>query len=327
MKSHSHPAAVTGRRPRTRRGFGALAWPCLLLGGACALPAAASDVQSAAVTIEGSRAARHELEQQVDQYVDSAMVHPFGEALMRWDTPVCPLVGGLPRERGEFILARLSQTAREAGIPLAPEKCAANFIVIVTANPNPIIEQLRDKRPGLFSNGRRGIGGFDHFLLSQQPIRVWYNWQNEGEPTASLAVVSALIGDTAVGGTLGGSPSASLAELPVNRLPNSRLSYAVHRSIHTAIVMVDLARVKRINMGQLADYSAMVGFAQINQDHPVEAAPSVLRLFNEPSQAPAEGMSPWDRALLKSLYATRSLSVTQVSEMETQIVNTLSAPR
>jgi hypothetical protein len=298
-----------------------------VLGGALALPATASEVQSPAVTIEGSRAARHELEQQVDQFVDSAVVHPYGEALMRWDSPVCPLVGGLPRERGEFILARLSQTARDAAIPLAPEKCTANLIVIVTANPNHIIQELRDKRPGLFANGRRGIGGFDHFLLSQQPVRVWYNWQNEGEPTASLAVISALIGDTAVGGVLGGSPSASLAELPVNRLPNSRLSYAVHRSIHTAVVMVDLARVKHINMGQLSDYSAMVGFAEINQDRPVEAAPSVLRLFNEPSQAPVEGMTPWDRALLRSLYATRSVNVMQVSEMETQIVNTLSAQR
>ena len=298
----------------------------LLSGALAAFPAAASEVQSPSVTIEGSRT-RHDLEQQVDQYVDSAMVRPFGEALMRWDTPVCPLVGGLPRDRGEFILARLSQNARDAGIPLAPEKCTANFIVIVTANPNHIIKELRDKRPGLFANGRRGIGGFDHFLLSQQPVRVWYNWQNQGETGASLAVISALVGDTAVGGVLGGSPSASLAELPVNRLPNSRLSYAVHRSIRTAIVMVDLARVKRINLGQLSDYSAMVGFAQINQDHPVEAAPSVLRLFNEPSQAPVEGMSPWDRALLKSLYATRSVSVTQVSEIETQMANTLSGTR
>jgi len=46
-------------------------------------------------------------------------------------------------------------------------------------------------------------------------------------------------------------------------------------------------------------------------------------LFSEPGEAPVDGMSPWDQALLKSLYATRAQSVMQISELETQMVDSI----
>jgi hypothetical protein len=44
-----------------------------------------------------------------------------------WGQRVCPLVAGLPQAQGEFMLARLSEAARRAKVPLAPEKCQPNF--------------------------------------------------------------------------------------------------------------------------------------------------------------------------------------------------------
>ena len=67
----------------------------------------------------------------------------------------------------------------------------------------------------------------------------------------------------------------------------------------------------------------MVGLAEINLDRTIVSAPSVLRLFSEPGEAPVDGMSPWDQALLKSLYATRAQSVMQISELETQMVDSI----
>ena len=58
-------------------------------------------------------------------------------------TVICPQVAGLPRNDGEFILARLSQIALVAGAPLGPEHCRANFYVIVTEKPNQLRKAWR----------------------------------------------------------------------------------------------------------------------------------------------------------------------------------------
>jgi hypothetical protein len=303
------------------------AWCCSIMSTLVfPLQAISAERQLDQITVEAKRKERAELQRQVDQFVDAAVVHHFGESLMRWDTPVCPLVAGVPLNQGEFMLRRLSQAARDAGAPLAPEQCTANFFVLVTSQADRILEDLRKKAPGLFDT-KRGVGTLRHFLLTERPIRVWYNWQNHGDPGAGLAVVAAFTGGS---GTMGGvtgmpSPSAVGADGGGFRMPNSRLTLTATKFINTAIIVVDLPRMKGINVGQLADYAAMVGLAEINLDKLVLSAPSVLRLFSEPSEAPVDGMSPWDQALLKSLYATPPKSVTQLSEIKTHMVDSIAS--
>jgi hypothetical protein len=81
--------------------------------------------------------------------------------------------------------------------------------------------------------------------------------------------------------------------------------------------------MKGVNLGQLSDHVAMVGLAEINMDKEIITAPSVLRLFSGAGDSPADGMSLWDRALLKSLYASRATDVMQISGMETQMVDSI----
>ena len=317
---------------KTERGSRQLrTWSYLIMISTLFLPlqAIASERQLDSITVEAKKE-REELRLQVDHFVTSAVVHHFGESLMRWDTRVCPLVAGLPRDQGEFILQRFSQSARNAGAPLAPEKCTANFFVLVSSQADRILEELRKKRPKLF-NTTGGLGALQHFLVTERPIHVWYNWQNQGDPAAGTSIISAPIGSgptvggLVIGGVLTGpnSPSSVWSDRGSYRLPNTRLSLTVTKSINTAIIVVDLPRMKGVNLGQLADYVTMVGLAEINLDRTIVSAPSVLRLFSEPGEAPVDGMSPWDQALLKSLYATRAQSVMQISELETQMVDSI----
>jgi hypothetical protein len=125
---------------------------------------------------------------------------------------MCPLVAGLPRDRGEFVLARVSQAARNAGVALVPGGCKANFLVLVSSNPVALLRDLESKKPGLFDIPE-GMGHLRHFLETDRPVRT------------------------------GG--------------------------------------------------------------------------------APTEGMSSWDQALLKALYASRPTSVMQVSSMETQMLDSI----
>jgi hypothetical protein len=290
--------------------------------------APSSESQLDSITVEARRKQREELRHQADQFVKTAVVQHSGESLARWNRQVCPLVAGLPRDQGEFVLRRLSQSVRDAGAPLAPENCKANFFVLVSSQADQILNGLLKKRPRMFDT-HNGLGPLQHFLRTERPVRVWQNWQNAVDDAGGVIIAEAFIGisgGASMGGLVGtGSSSAAMGDLPTGRLPNSRLSRSAVRSIYTAIIIVDLARIKSVNLGQLSDYIAMVGLAEINLDR-TTAAPSVLRLFSETGETPLEGMSPWDQALLKSLYASRAESIMQVSEMETHMVDSIAPP-
>jgi hypothetical protein len=108
-------------------------------------------------------------------------------------------------------------------------------------------------------------------------------------------------------------------------MPNSRLTLTVQKSINSVIIVVDLPQMSGVNVGQMADYAAVVGLADINLDRTVDSAPSILRLFSDRADTPRDGMSPWDQALLKSLYSTSPRSVTQLSAVETKMVENIIA--
>jgi len=317
-----------GAKAGRRRSRLLLAW--FMMGGLfIPVLAVSSENQLDSITVEAKKKEREELRLQVDQFVKTTVEQHAGESLARWNSQVCPLVAGLPRDQGEFILRRLSQSVRDAGAPLAPENCKANFFVLVSSQADQILEALRKKRPGLFDT-HNGLGPLQHFLRTERPVRVWQNWQNAGDDAGGLIIAEAFIGisgGASMGGSLGaGSSSSAMANWPTATLPNSRLSRSVVRSISTAIIIVDLARITSGNLGQLSDYIAMVGLAEINLDRTIDSAPSVLRLFSNPGETPLEGMSPWDQALLKSLYASRAESVMQVSEMKTHMVDSIAKP-
>src|SRR5581483_10740168 len=73
------------------------------------------------VTIEARR--EREIKRQISKFVSGAVFTYFNDSLERWNTPICPLVAGLSREQGEFVLQRVSQIARDAHAPLGPERC------------------------------------------------------------------------------------------------------------------------------------------------------------------------------------------------------------
>src|SRR6202044_699303 len=90
-----------------------------LLGCLCGLPAAV--IVLAGVSIPASadsldqitvQTQRETLRKQVDQFFHSAMLKPpFDESLLRWEDAVCPMVVGMIRPAGEFVLRRLSELA------------------------------------------------------------------------------------------------------------------------------------------------------------------------------------------------------------------------
>ena len=57
------------------------------------------------------------LKQRVRKFVNAIAVKPGDESLARWQNqiPLCPLVAGMPKADGEYILSRVSKIATAAG--------------------------------------------------------------------------------------------------------------------------------------------------------------------------------------------------------------------
>jgi hypothetical protein len=270
-------------------------------------PAASEPI--AEVTV---RAQRAQLEPRVATFVNRIAALQNEEGLPRWQAPVCPLVTGLGQDDGEFVLERISEVARTAAVPLAGEHCHANLYIFVTGHPTELLQAMeKNKRAVTFGNAAPSV--VTEFIATSRPVRVWYNSQMktpEGiDSKGGLPNAAQLLG-----GSLGGPPMYN----DLDRTSHVQLSKIWTFSY--VYLVVDQARLQGISRGQLADYLAMVGLADIKPGAHFGDAPTILRLFEgSPDGAPV-GMSDWDQAFLKSLYTTEQRLKQQRSQIANSIV-------
>jgi hypothetical protein len=210
---------------------------------------------------------------------------PQPPGVARWlKTPVCPLVSGLPERDGEFVLERVSEIARTAGVPLAGEHCQANLYILVSAQPRALLEGMA-QRNRAFTFSTAGPFLVDEFIATPRPVRVWY--------------------DTAVEDTWDMIPidtHAGVEDVPVVPTLTSRLAPPVHYAMLRVFVIVDPTQVRGASRAQLADYIAMLGLAKLRAGTHSGDAGSILRLFDNGASAAPAGMTDSDLKLLKSLY-------------------------
>jgi hypothetical protein len=270
---------------------------------------ASSDTQQGpdTVTIEAQR--QRELKRQISKFVSSAVFTYMYDSLERWNTPICPLVAGLSKERGEFLLARVSQIARDSRAPLAAEHCKPNLFVVVTDNPDLLVEKWSKRDRGMLSSCN-GMGYVKAFLHSGQPVRAYYN--------ARFSSSDRVERDPSMLDVIGLHFDFSSNPCVAAGAAGSRLTYGAVQALTSVIIVVDSRRTTNLNMGQLADYVAMVGLAQIRADADTGTAPTILRLFREADLRP-QGLSPWDQSFLYSLYTTRQSSVLEVTSIKARM--------
>jgi len=251
------------------------------------------------ITIEALR--EKALRLKVDQFVTSVTIQPWGDTLYRWTKPVCPLVAGLPRAQGEFVLARISKAAIDARAPLAGRTCQPNlFVVAIGDDPTPLLEGWRAGDRRMFNLKEGGMQAIEEFIHSTRPIRVWYNTYE---------------------GCAGGVPAALLKifdmEVPACRstLGSRIVRMGSGSDVESAFIVVDGRKMKNVNLEQMADYIAFIGLADVRLDADATSVPSILELFGH-EKPPPQGLTRWDRALLYSLYNTSHRSTLEVPEME-----------
>jgi hypothetical protein len=254
------------------------------------------------VTVTAHRA---ELEKKVSKFVyQLAERQNFDEGLARWRVPVCPIVAGILPEEGEFTRKRISEIARAAGVPLADEPCRPNLLIFVTPDAKQFFSGMSMHTRLLTFNGAHP-SVIDHFIRTSQPVKVWYRTYMS----------------TPDGGFLGNSDPTDMEGPPSYSPETAYARINVIWGMRQVTVVAEQARLHGVSLGQFADYAAMAGLAQIKVGAHLDDAPTILKLFDGTPQAAPEGMSDWDRAFLKSLYATESTSKGQRSQIAHQIVH------
>lgn len=279
------------------------------------LPTSTPKVELETITVEAARE-RARVAQQVNQFVSAIAVKRTDQSLANWqrEIPICPLVAGLPRGEGEYMLTRLSQIAASAGAPLAPQHCKPNLFVVVTSEPNALLKAWNKRDVYLFDNGDdHGGTEIRKFLDAKFPIRAWYNveiYNDDGTPLNYM--------DTTPGLPLQGARKNVHARA-------SRISFGDVRDLSSVIVLIDASRAKGVSYGQLAAYVGMVGLAEIKIDTAVSSVPSILQLFSDIAKPAPTGLTEWDEAFLKGLYHSNHFDEKQISAIKTSMVRDIAS--
>ena len=309
---------IVGLRAIFGRGFLVGTLALAQFGPSAAATAAAAVDSAPSITVEAQRT-RERLSHDVDTFFSAALVHPLpDESLIRWNHAMCPLVAGLSRAEGEFILRRVSDIARSVHAPLGKEDCNPNFLVIVARNPSGFLELLWKRKPLMFDT-HYGIAPVKRFIETSRPIRVWYDFyvQPSDQSVVFPSEFSSLLKESEEHGKTG-------VLYPIYTHPESKgahLSFPAVRDFAATIIVVDLNQVSTLNVGQLADYIGLLGLAQINLDTDLGPAPSILNLFHATATSHPSELTPWDRALLFALYSAPQGDRMQHSKMRSLAVN------
>jgi hypothetical protein len=282
------------------------------------------------VIVTGDRA---EFETKIGAYVNQLTDFEYGDSnrgLARWQEAVCPLVTGLPKDMAEYVLLRVSEIARAAGAPLAGEKCRRpNLFIIVTKQPEAYLRDL-EKRHHSEMFGAAAPILIHEFITTPRPVRSWYDTVEmtpEGLPLLQMSF-------SGITNFLVIEKDGGIQILPVaSNDPQSTLTNSWSQASHLVLnvvwamkrvyVVVDPTRFKGVKLGQLADYVAMAGLAQIKLDPKVAGDPTILTLFDADPQAASAGLTEWDQAFLKSFYASEQKSVLERSQIAHRMVGQL----
>jgi len=305
-------AAVGGTAGTTR----AVAQPASMLASAT-LPGELSASTSRflpEVIVKGQRKAqRAELAPKVSAFVTGVAAfgsdggsENFGGGIPRWRTRVCPLVAGLNQQEGEFILERVSEIARAAGVPLADESCRPNLFILVSNQPSELLQAM-ERRDYAVTFGDAPPFRVDEFIATPRAVRVWYTFPTVVSFSGGSGGGSAAGHDLASPTTVIQSPTANTLSADSGFMVAPGGGATEDGSTFSRVqVIVDVNRLNGVTWGQLTDYVAMVGLAKIKATAHLGDAPTILRLFAGAPEAAPAGLSDWDRAFLKSLYGFES---------------------
>lgn len=267
-------------------------------------PAAASPPQAAAsaevqepTRLEDIDVVGRTLDTMIRDFVGEVAAPNRGRGIARWEDAVCIGAANLQRDAAQYIVDRVSTVAEDLGLTPGVPGCAPNVMIVASDDPSSFAAKLVETRARAFRMGGSGMdrGGaaLRAFQTSNKPVRWWQQSMPVNSETGERAV--------RIPGECANACSSPYDYAPViDTFAASRLTSQIADNIFRTIVVVDVNQTSRVSVQQLADYIAMVTFAQIDPEADTSRYASVLNVFDAPEAA--DGLTDWDTAYLKGLY-------------------------
>ena len=233
----------------------------------------------------------------IEAFVENVTAADSNRRLGRWTKELCPGVIGLKPRPARYMLGVLADTALRLGLKVGKPGCRANALIVVATDAQSFTDDLVKTHPRVFNASgvdgpvTRGKAALKDFVQTPRPVRWWHMSE----------VVSAETGKAIDDG-----------RLKVRSM--SRIGDNVTDDFAYLIVVIDAKSAGRgVSMRGLSAYVTMVVLAQVNPDAETGSAPSILNLFKDRDVGakPADGLTSWDWAYLKSLYGANRAKKTR----------------
>ncbi len=237
----------------------------------------------------------------VADFVKAVTVEAGGDQLAAFHAPVCPVSFGLPDAFNAVIEARIRAVADQAGIEVADEGCSPNIAVFVADDGAELITRLRTEHPDMFAG--RDASDNRGLVLQEGPVRAWQVLDVRGSDGRPVRRVN-LIDLRQLGKGIVYVPRAKI----LDGVPPSKLTRSTRQDLALSYVVIDVAAIDGLSLAQVGDHAAMRALAQTDpRDAAAIGQPTILSLFADRNagRSPAEAITDWDAAFLKSLYETR----------------------
>jgi hypothetical protein len=240
------------------------------------------------------------------------VANPAGErGTARWNGRLCVGVVNLQTQAARFLADRVSAVAVELGLEPGPPGCRPTLVIMMTTDGAALARDLvQSRRRELFTSVSGATAGGDALADFQQSDRAvrWWHVSLPIDPDTGLTTVR-VPGQLPFQGMANGGTRPSDFGNAVSTVMPSRTSSPVKDYLQQALVIVDVTRLDGVDSGQLSDYLAMVGLAQIDPRAATESFDSILNLFDPESSAPP-GLTAFDWAYLHGLYAAPQVAIT-----------------
>jgi hypothetical protein len=216
----------------------------------------------------------------------TAQADIHNEQLALFDAPVCPGIIGVAPALAVLLVERIRANATAAEIALTPDgDCRPNLLIAFVADGHAEIEKMLSHSGSMLA--RLTLEDRRRLQADPGPVRAWAVTElvsRDGEP----------VGANAEGGAF---PVTWFHDGTSRFLLNTRLD------IQMSVVLFDSKAILGLTPDQIADHATMRGLAQTRAVAGEPAYGTILGLFSaEPDRRP-DGMTAFDRAYLRGVYA------------------------
>lgn len=241
---------------------------------------------------------------QVRAFVETAGAPVGDRSLATWRDPVCVGVMNMAVEPARFLADRVSDWAWSLGVAVAEPGCEPNILVVLAEDGAVAARAMTAARPRDF---RPGVGGMDRgmaalrrFQSSDRLVRWWsvsLPVDHTGEPIGRMPTEAPFEGGAEL------SHPTDFGSATTSGAAPSRLRRESRDKMMRVVVIIEAEALERADMVQISDFVALVALAQIDPDADMRGHATLLNLF-APGATPPPGLTRWDQAFLRGLYAT-----------------------